>query len=1196
MILPPSQCLESLAKEHHLSPEQKEVFIARFSNDSNVRDREVADKLEIGFSAYRNRWTGIYKKFKITDEYSRKFKELEKKVNTKCGIPFSPILKEYLDEMSPVYRLYGRDDDLNKLLEHTKKCRLITIRGMKGIGKTALAVKLVEKVKELSEFEYIIWSDLRRISSFDELIDNLIKVFDISSGKNKTKQLINHFQQHKCLLILDDVTAVVKLERAEYDKYLNFVKDVAKCTHKSCLILTGYEFSEEIKNYTDFHGNYYDLEVKGLDIKAAEELLQSQEDPLYPSSSTEEGKHIWQDFVDYYAGNPKVLQIAASYIRDFYDGSLEEFIEPKIRHGFLSTSEAIEQLLNEQFERLNDVSKQIMYWLAIENEPVTREQIENNFPLNERNIISGEIPRLLYFSLIEKRYDNVKTKSVYTQVPMIMDYVTEKLINEVFQEIITRKIKLLNYHSLIKAQAKDYIRDVQISRILEPLKKELIKHFQDNKELKKYLFQMLEEWRNKELLPGYFAGNIINLLRQLNEDLSERDFSNLVIWQANFQGIDLRSTNFTNSDLRKSSFSETLSSILSVSFSSTGCYFATGEANGDIRLWLTQDLTQLDIKSKAHSSQVWSLAFSPNQNILVSCSEDGTLNLWSIVLNNKLHCIHKLDVPSNLSQCWRSVVFSPDGKFLASAGDKCVVLWDLETYQILETLPITEVHSIAFCDEYTLISGSQDGVIRIWNVNSSELLQEYPKHSKTVRCVAFNPHGNRLASGGEDGNIYLWNIDNSLAPLVLQEDMEQVWAIAFSQDGKFLASGSTDTNGEHIIKIWNLDNGQCQLNLGRHNRQLRCLSFCSTNNKNHPHLLVSGGDDRTIKLWDTNTGRCQKTLQGYTNRIWSVNFNSDDKKLASSGEDHKILLWDINTGKCERIFSEHTDGIWSVKFSPDDKMLASCSEDNEIRLWDITNNEYKCINILKKHTERVRAIAFSPDGKTLASGGNDRSVILWDVKTGKIIQTLDEESGGHHRRVLSLAFSPDGSLVASSSRDQTIRLWNPKFKKIVDVSILEGHKDQVHSIAFSPNGKQLISGSFDTTLMLWDVTNLKPINTFKGDKGHKSGILSVSFHPTKPIVASGGHDQTIKLWDVNTGECLKTLDEHEGAVESISFSKDPSILVSSSQDQTIRIWDIKTGECRVLEPDKPYKGMKITNAKLSISTKSTLIDLGASEY
>jgi hypothetical protein len=251
MILPDRKCLENLAKEHNLSSPQKDVFIMRFTNDMNVSDREIAEMLRIKHGAYRSRLTEIYKKFNIPGESSGKFKELEKIVNTKCGIPFSPILKEYLEEMSPVYRFYGRDDELNELLEHTKKCRLITIRGMKGIGKTYLAVKLVEKVKELSKFEYVIWSDLRRISSFDDVVDSLIKRFNISPGKNPTKQLINYFQDHKCLLILDDVTAVVKLERAEYDKYLDFLKIVADCSHKSCLILTGYEFPKEIKNYTN---------------------------------------------------------------------------------------------------------------------------------------------------------------------------------------------------------------------------------------------------------------------------------------------------------------------------------------------------------------------------------------------------------------------------------------------------------------------------------------------------------------------------------------------------------------------------------------------------------------------------------------------------------------------------------------------------------------------------------------------------------------------------------------------------------------------------------------------------------------------------------------------------------------------------------------------------------------------------------
>ncbi|KYC40905.1 hypothetical protein WA1_25145 [Scytonema hofmannii PCC 7110] len=114
---------------------------------------------------------------------------------------------------------------------------------------------------------------------------------------------------------------------------------------------------------------------------------------------------------------------------------------------------------------------------------------------------------------------------------------------------------------------------------------------------------------------------------------------------------------------------------------------------------------------------------------------------------------------------------------------------------------------------------------------------------------------------------------------------------------------------------------------------------------------------------------------------------------------------------------------------------------------------------------------------------------------------------------------------------------------------------------------------------------------------HNSWVSSVAFNPESNILASGSHDQTVKLWDVNTGQCLKTLQGHTSWISSVAFSPQGDSLTSTSLDETIKLWNIKTGEClKTMRSDRPYEGMNITGTTgLTEVTIATLKALGAVE-
>jgi predicted NACHT family NTPase len=179
---------------------------------------------------------------------------------------------------------------------------------------------------------------------------------------------------------------------------------------------------------------------------------------------------------------------------------------------------------------------------------------------------------------------------------------------------------------------------------------------------------------------NYAAGNVLNLLIQMQCDLRGYDFSHLQIQQAYLQGKLLPDVNFVHANLATSVFTDTFGSIFSIAFSPNGELLAAGTANGEIRLWQVPSGTPLPT-CQGHTDWVRSVAFSPDGMSVASSSNDQTARLWEISTGQ---CLNILQGHTD----WvSSVTFSPDGKIVASGSeDGTIKLWDVQTGTCLKTL------------------------------------------------------------------------------------------------------------------------------------------------------------------------------------------------------------------------------------------------------------------------------------------------------------------------------------------------------------------------------------------------------------------------------------------------------------------------------------------------------------------------------
>ncbi|GAP99380.1 serine/threonine-protein kinase [Leptolyngbya sp. NIES-2104] len=279
-------------------------------------------------------------------------------------------------------------------------------------------------------------------------------------------------------------------------------------------------------------------------------------------------------------------------------------------------------------------------------------------------------------------------------------------------------------------------------------------------------------------------------------------------------------------------------------------------------------------------------------------------------------------------------------------------------------------------------------------------------HTAWVISVAISPDRKTLVSGSLDDRILVWDLNTGDRLGTLTGHTKSVNALAFSLEGRLISCSDDDS-----IKMWRLPNGDLIRSLSGHLRDVNSVVFSPDG-----QFIISGSEDRTVCVWKSTTG---ELLQKFITpgMVRSVAISPNGQIVASGGLDNQIKLWNLVTGQQIRTLSGHQNSILSIAISPQGDRLISASKDKTIRIWQPNTGEL--LQTLTGHFDIVNAIAISPDGKTLISGSNDKTVKLWNLTTGELICSLNE----HTHAVNAIAISSEGKLFASGSSDNTIKVW-----------------------------------------------------------------------------------------------------------------------------------------------------------------------------
>ncbi len=1049
--------------------------------------------------------------------------------------PLLPTLLARADwgEAPVVHEFYGREAESAQLEAWlgTDAARLIVVLGMGGMGKTTLVTHVARRLAE--QFDRVIWRSLSNTPAVGEMIYTWVQ--NLSPQQSPTwpehfeeqiHLLLRHLQMQRTLLILDNLESLLQGNeragsyRAGDAGYGQLLQALATGTHRSTLILTSREQPHGVGHLAEHGGAVRILHLRGLDLNAGRTLL--NERGLADSLATEVA------LVMRASGNPLALKVIAQTICDLFRGEIGTFLSDET---FIFDD--LRDMLDQQFQRLSPLEQGILLWLAIEWQEIDQgDLLALLTPPAPRHTFLEALRSLERRSLIEINPTGISAPTV------VMEHAISFLVTTICQEIRQRTPHFLKSHALYKALAKEYVRQTQSRLIIQPILEQL-ENTLGQVQLENRLRHLLKQLRNERLL-----------------EHSDRFSSDSPIADQ-FPLLPLALA----APPARGSYSGGHYS---------GGHYSGGHYNGGhygggnilhLLLALETDLIG------------WDFSYLP---------------IWQAYLRNRTlsHCDFRYAdfAQSSFTDAFglvHAVAFHPSGQELAATAAHEIRFWRDPDGQCTAALRghTDDVWSIAFDpDGTTLVSGSWDQSVRLWDLATQKVIRTLLGHTKGVTSVAVSPDGLTIASGSYDQTIRLWDLQDGRCRHLLRGHTEWVWGVAFSPDGGLLASAS----GDCTVRLWQVRTGEVLTVLDSYNDQCWAVAFSPDG-----RYLASGGNDGLVLIWDIRSRTISHILRGHSGWVRSLAYTPDGSVLVSGSNDGTIRLWSASTGQPLQTLRGHRNAINSVAVSHSGRYLASASNDQSVRLWEILSGQV--VQIIHGYTNWVRSVAFAVDGRGLLSGSDDGQARLWTVDPhptsrahgGETVASLLDVSAargvvvtqpttlfvGHSQMVRHVALNADGTKLATASADRTIRLWDVATGKVLYT--LRGHTNWISCVAWGGQAAParvatrvdttswLLSSSWDGTIALWNSEEGRLLRTLHG---HGRPVGSALFHPAGHLIVSGGADKLIRFWETTTGAPVGVLRGHTDDLRSLAFSTDGRWLVSGSADGTVRLWEERERE------------------------------------
>jgi WD40 repeat protein/tRNA A-37 threonylcarbamoyl transferase component Bud32 len=499
-------------------------------------------------------------------------------------------------------------------------------------------------------------------------------------------------------------------------------------------------------------------------------------------------------------------------------------------------------------------------------------------------------------------------------------------------------------------------------------------------------------------------------------------------------------------------------------------------------------------------------------------------------------------------------------------------------------------------DQHTVVSGGDDGMIKLWSFPLSRELATWNAHTGGVDCLAFSPDGRFCVSAGKDSSLKVWDIALSALIRTIPVNGGAI-SISFSTNSNVFATACRD----HTIKIWELSSGKViqtvktgqdqisqiafspvasrvlaananggitiwNLDEPPHKRQFNPLENCLAVAYSPDGALTLRGDAQgAVKLYQSESSQTGKSNMRMVSAVTTVAFSANGRRILAGARDGSISVWDLAAASREPSvrLADAEESVTAISTFGDNRLAIAASRDGKIRIWDTDPNQ--SVRRLHAADFTVSRALFSPDGLSILSVDGDGQLKLWDAATRFLLLT----AGEHEGNVYDVAFAQDGRQAVAGGEDKIVRIWDVhegrELKKFPAVSA------PIRSIRFSTDNKMVIAGE-GPLLTPEELASLGPdkrsyklhVWSIEGQEiqtltAHTGGVLAIACSPDGKTVLTGGADGQILFWDASTWRQTRALTAERVTINGLAFAGDGTRFVSAGSSSSLTLWDTATG-------------------------------------
>ena len=438
---------------------------------------------------------------------------------------------------------------------------------------------------------------------------------------------------------------------------------------------------------------------------------------------------------------------------------------------------------------------------------------------------------------------------------------------------------------------------------------------------------------------------------------------------------------------------------------------ALGGRVGELTLWWPDNGRNL--KLEGHRGTVLALAFSPDGRFLASAGAEQALVVWSVKSGRR-----SFRPLADFGQV-TALSFSPDGRRIAAARPQQVVTLNARTGEEVTWVRtgLSDIAELTFVSEGTLLARSREGATQVWKTPSS--------NEKTGVLPHLLPHR-----------------ANVLAQAYLDEQT--------------LATAGLAADG---VCLWDLTTAECATRLPVSNGHVRALAFAASS-----QTLAVGVSNGQTYLWDTNTALPVRVLTLGTSAIRGLAFDSSGTKLFAAGADGEVALWDLTDGS-RTWAARASDGVFDAGFDGRNRAFLVGTKAGGVDAWHVNGKAWE---LHRSHGDWTMGLDLHAASGRMATIAADVTLAFGPTHSPR----ADVVATGHIGRGLSVDISNDGRWLATGAEDGTVLLWSAQSLQVL--AQLHHHRGAVRSVRFSPQGKWLTSAGDDGTVRVWD---LAPVET-----------------------------------------------------------------------------------------------------------------------